>query len=181
MGPGRYIQRRFEQINKAIRERGEGVQARRELWRRGRQGSTGHSRRCRYVGRGSSGAGDQREGIRGKRSWGWKREFSTLEGEEGRDLGRSPNKVRRKAADRGLLPQRALSLKTAGAASRVGRGQVASPGWGSPSSSWFCFSSLILCRQRRRNLMIFRAAWSCFLVRKELLLRGGRLPAGRRR
>lgn len=27
-----------------------------------------------------------------------------------------------------------------------------------------------LCRQRRRNLMIFRAAWSCFLVRKEPLL-----------
>lgn len=26
-----------------------------------------------------------------------------------------------------------------------------------------------LCLQRRRNLMIFRAAWSCFLVRKEPL------------
>lgn len=36
-----------------------------------------------------------------------------MEGEAGRDLGRSPNKVTRKAADRGLLPQRALSLKTA--------------------------------------------------------------------
>lgn len=72
---------------------------------------------------------------------------------------------------------------------------MASPGWGSPSSSWFCFSSLILqrdkddvrrdqqiwwgdnrrkdeylCRQRRRNLMIFLAAWSCFLVRKEPLV-----------
>lgn len=75
---------------------------------------------------------------------------------------------------------------------------MARPGWGSPSSSWFCFNSLILprdkegvrghrpigrwdggggraksqhlCRQRRRNLMIFRAAWSCFLVRKEPLV-----------
>lgn len=28
-----------------------------------------------------------------------------------------------------------------------------------------------LCRQRRRNLMIFRAAWSCFLVRKEPLVK----------
>lgn len=35
-----------------------------------------------------------------------------MEGAAGRDLGRSSNKVTRKAADRGLLPQRALSLKT---------------------------------------------------------------------
>lgn len=58
-------------------------------------------------------------------------------------------------------------------------GQVASPGWGSPSSSWLCFSSLILCRQRLRNLIIFRAAWSCFLVRKEPLFRAGSGPEGR--
>lgn len=30
--------------------------------------------------------------------------------------------------------------------------------------------SKYLCRQRRRNLMIFLAAWSCFLVRKEPLV-----------
>lgn len=27
-----------------------------------------------------------------------------------------------------------------------------------------------LCRHRRRNLIIFLAAWSCFLVRKEPLV-----------
>lgn len=55
-------------------------------------------------------------------------------------------------------------------AGRRGRGQDAGRwrwprGAGGPGRGY-------LCRQRRRNLMIFRAAWSCFLVRKEPLLEG---------
>lgn len=98
---------------------------------------------------------------------------------------RAPRKVKGGKLPTGVfLPQKALSLvgrpeAPPGWRERRWGGQVASPGWGSPSSSWFCFSSLILCRQRRRNLIIFRAAWSCFLVRKEPLLRAGRGPEGR--
>lgn len=152
---------------------------------------------------------------RGKRSeveeLGWERELSTSEGEEDGDLGRTPTKVRGKAADRGLLlPQRVLSLlRLQEAAPRVMRKAVERSGGQSGLGKPFQLLILLqfphpaerqgrsqrrladrgrwdggggrsksrarkgedLCRQRRRNLMIFRAAWSCFLVRKEPLVK----------
>lgn len=110
---------------------------------------------------------------RGRDGVGWGRTGST----------RAPRKGRGKLPTGGSPSPESLSLvgQPEGPAGRrkAWSGQVASPGWGSPSSSWFCFSSLILCRQRLRNLIIFRAAWSCFLVRKEPLFRAGSGPEGR--
>lgn len=60
-----------------------------------------------------------------------------------------------------------------------GRSQETSGGGGGPRGGWRQRVHIPrgplqrrehLCRQRRRNLMIFRAAWSCFLVRKEPLV-----------
>jgi len=41
-------------------------------------------------------------------------------------------------------------------------------------------SQCYLCLQRRRNLMIFLAAWSCFLVRNEPLMDTQAVPDGER-
>lgn len=157
-------------------------------------------------GEGAGGAPDVTAGDAGRRGRG-------SAGRGTRKRGRDPWGRRGQLPTGAPLPRRGLSLlrlpeAAPRALGKAGRSQVASPGWGIPSSSWFCFSSLILqrqgegvrrpavwqggprggwrrrvqvprgplrrrehlCRQRRRNLMIFRAAWSCFLVRKEPLV-----------
>lgn len=72
-------------------------------------------------------------------------------------LQRAPKKVKEKKLPTGGSPnpESLLLVKTARGPPRCGerrwRGQVASPGWGSPSSSWFCFNSLILRGDREES------------------------------
>lgn len=62
MGPGRYIQRRFEQINKAIRERGEAGAGKEGAVEKGQAGLRRSQLEMQVVGRGPSGAGDPKRG-----------------------------------------------------------------------------------------------------------------------
>lgn len=123
-GPGGYIQRRGKQINKASQEGAERAQA-----GRGLHGA--HGGRCRCGGEGMQGLDLQGRGA-------------------GACEGRPPGdreSCREVAALEGLLPVKTERSAPPGVLRRATGRQVASPGWGSPSSSWFCFSSLILQRR----------------------------------
>lgn len=165
MGPGGYIQRRIEQINKASQEGVEAGAGRERDVEKGQAGLWRSQLKMQVCGAWVFWTRGPKEEARPR---GKSREVEELGvavrkgvqhfgGVEAGDLGRAPTKVTGKAADRGLsLSQRVLSLKTARSGPQGGEKGVKRSG----GQSWLGkpFQLLVLLqfphpaeRQRRRQ------------------------------